>query len=258
MRTRLRLSWLVLVLCVALTLPHAHAATVTVFAAASLGTALDDVIKAHEKLTGDRVRASYAASSALARQIENGAPADVFISADIAWMEYLQKKGVVQPATRVELLRNRLVLIAPAGVAVKLGIGQGFPLAAVLGANRLALADPSSVPAGRYAREALEKLGVWRSVESKVAASQDVRAALRLVALAEAPLGIVYSTDAALEPRVQVLDMFPEHTHAPIVYPAALTVTSKGGAAARFLQALREPPARGVFERYGFRQAPIE
>jgi molybdate transport system substrate-binding protein len=237
-------------------LPYAHGETFTVFAAASLSTALEDITKAHEKKTGDRVRTSYAASSALARQIENGAPADVFVSADLAWMDYLQKKGLIQPATRFEVVRNRLVLIAPAGAVVKLEIAPGFALAAALGTSRLATADPASVPAGRYAREALENLGVWKSVEAKIAAAQDVRAALLLVARGETPLGVVYSTDAAVEPRVKVVGTFPDNTHAPIVYPAALVATSKSAAAARFLQVLREPAAYRAFERYGFKEAP--
>jgi molybdate transport system substrate-binding protein len=245
--------WLVLSLLVAY-VPGAGADTFTVFAAASLKNALDEVIRTHEAKTGDRARVSYAASSALARQIENGAPADVFVSADLAWMDYLHKKALIQPATRFVLVRNQLALIAPAGAAIKLKIAPGFPLAAALGKERLAMADPASVPAGRYGKDALVSLGIWKTVESKVAAAADVRAALLLVSRGEAPLGIVYSTDAAVEPRVSVVDTFPENAHAPIVYPAALTAASKNPAAAVFLRALREPAARGVFEKYGFRQ----
>jgi molybdate transport system substrate-binding protein len=256
LRTRPRLLPLIVVLIAIAAIPCARGETFTVFAAASLSTALEELIKAHEKKTGDRGRTSYAASSALARQIENGAPADVFVSADLAWMDYLQRKSLIQPHTRFEVARNRLVLVAPSGAIVKLEIARGFPLAAALGSARLAVADPASVPAGRYAREALENLGVWKSVEPKIAAAQDVRAALLLVARGETPLGVVYSTDAGVEPRVKVVGTFPANTHAPIVYPAALTVGSRSGAAARFLQALREPAAHAVFERYGFIEAP--
>jgi molybdate transport system substrate-binding protein len=233
----------------------ARGETFTVFAAASLSDALNDVIKTYQARTQDTVRASYAASAALARQIENGAPADVFISADLEWMDYLQKKSLVQPASRFDLVRNALVLIAPADSTIKLAITREFPLAAALGNGRLAVADPASVPAGRYAKRALETLGVWPSIVNRVAAAGDVRAALLLVARGEAPLGIVYSTDAAVERRVKIVDTFPERTHPPIVYPAALTAASKSAAAARFLQVMREPAARGVFERYGFKPA---
>jgi molybdate transport system substrate-binding protein len=233
----------------------ARAETFTVFAAASLSDALNDVIKTYQARTQDTVRASYAASSALARQIENGAPADVFISADLEWMDYLQKKSLVQPASRFDLVRNALVLIAPAGSTITLAITREFPLSTALGNGRLAVADPGSVPAGRYAKSALETLGVWPSIANRVASAGDVRAALLLVARGEAPLGIVYSTDATVERRVKIVDTFPERTHPPIVYPAALTAASKSAAAARFLQVMREPAARGVFERYGFKPA---
>lgn len=199
------------------------------------------------------MRVSYAASPALARQIENGAPADVFISADQAWMDYLQKKDLIRTASRVDLLRNRIVLVAPADSAVRLRIEPEFPLAAALGKERLAMADPASVPAGRYGKAALESLGVWKGVEQRIAAAADVRAALLFVARGEAPLGIVYSTDAAVEPKVRIVDTFPESTHPPIVYPAALTAGSKSSAAGAFLASLRTPPARAVFEKYGFR-----
>lgn len=231
----------------------ARAETFTIFAAASLKNALDEIVKAHEATNGDTVRVSYAASPALARQIENGAPADIFISADLAWMDYLQKKELIRNATRVDLVRNRIVLIAPAGHAVNLKIAPDFRLAAVLGRERLAMADPASVPAGRYGKAALESLGVWKSVESRVAAAGDVRAALLLVARGEAPLGIVYSTDAAVEPKVRVVDIFPENLHPPIVYPAALTAVSKSSAAGAFLASLSKSPARAVFEKHGFR-----
>ena len=239
--------------CCVLIATLAHAETLTVFAAASLKNALDEIVKAFEARSGDKVNVSYAASSALSRQIEQGAPADVFVSADREWMDYLEKRGHVRPASRVDLLRNRLALVAPADAGTALKIGRGFPLAAALGKERLAMADPGAVPAGRYGKAALEKLGVWQAVQAKVAAAADVRAALLLVARGEAPLGIVYATDARVEPRVRVVDVFPEDSHPPIVYPAALTANAKLPAADRFLRALREPSARAIFERYGFR-----
>jgi molybdate transport system substrate-binding protein len=231
----------------------ARADTFTVFAAASLKNALDEIAKAYEARTKNRVVISYAASSALAKQIEQGAPADVFVSADLEWMDYLEKRKLVRASTRVDVVRNRLVLIAPADSSARLRIAPGFPLAATLGRQRLSMANPDSVPAGRYGRAALEALGVWADVRPKVAAANDVRAALLLVARGETPFGIVYSTDAAVEPKVRVVDTFPENTHPPIVYPAALTAESRSAAAKVFLATLREPAARAVFEKYGFR-----
>jgi molybdate transport system substrate-binding protein len=231
----------------------AHAETLTVFAAASVKNALDRIAKGHEARSGDRIVVSYAASSALARQIDQGAPADVFVSADREWMGYLEKRGLVRPGSRVDLLRNRLAIVAPAAARTTLKIAHGFALASALGKERLAMADPAAVPAGRYGKAALEKLGVWPDVRTKIAAAADVRAALLLVARGEAPLGIVYITDAAVEPRVRVVDVFPEDTHPPIVYPAALTASAKLPAADRLLRALREPAARAIFDQYGFR-----
>jgi molybdate transport system substrate-binding protein len=231
----------------------ARAETFTVFAAASLKNALDEIIRAHEIRTKDKVVASYAASSALAKQIEQGAPADIFASADVEWMDYLEKRRLIQPSSRFNLVRNRLVLIAPADSRAAVKIARGFPLAAALGKDRLSIANPDHVPAGKYAKAALESLGVWKDVQTRVAGANDVRAALLLVARGETPFGIVYSTDAAVEPRVRVVDTFPESTHPPIVYPAALTVESRSAAALGFLSSLREPPARALFEKYRFR-----
>jgi molybdate transport system substrate-binding protein len=232
---------------------RAQAAGLTVFAAASLKNALDEVVAAYRVRTGTKVTVSYAASSALARQIEQGAPADIFISADQDWMDYLGKRRLIEPASRMNLLRNRIVLIAPAASDTKLAIAPGFPLAAALGEERLAMADPNAVPAGRYGRSALEKLGVWNAVRTKVAAAANVRAALLLVARGEAPFGIVYRTDALVEPRVRIVDVFPESTHPPIIYPAAIVAQSTDAAAEGFLRSLRAPQARATFERYGFR-----
>lgn len=251
----MRLVFLV-VFALAVGFAHAGAAradTVIVFAAASVKNALDEIVTGYEAATGHRIRVSYAASSALARQIENGAPADLFISADQAWMDHLQGKGLIRPNARIDLVRNRLVLVSPADTPTRLGISKGFALAAALGDARLAMADPASVPAGRYAKAALESLGVWNDVARRIAAAPDVRAALMLVARGETPFGIVYASDARVEPRVRIVDAFPEATHPPIVYPAALTARSKSAAAAGLLAALNRKPARAVFEKYGFR-----
>jgi molybdate transport system substrate-binding protein len=223
-----------------------------VFAAASLKTALDELLPALTQAAGGPVRASYAASSALARQIEAGAPADIFISADEDWMNYLAERHLIDGRSRVLLLGNQLVLIAPAGAKPSLRIGPGFALAAALGDGRLAVADPAAVPAGKYARAALATLGVWTQVEHRLAPAENVRAALRLVSIAEAPLGIVYRSDAIAEPAVVVIDTFPERSHPPIHYPAAVLAASRGRAPRRALAALQTPAARAVFDRNGF------
>ena len=210
-----------------------------IFAAASLKEALDEF----NTTAGVAVTASYAASSALARQIEAGAPAQVFISADEDWMDYLDKKGLLQPGTRRDVLGNRLVWIVPAGRPL-----PPEPLGALGARDRLALADPQHVPAGKYARAALEKLGVWPQVATRIAAAENVRAALALVARGEAPLGIVYETDARAEPRVAVAARIDARLHAPIVYPAA-AVRGAPPAALRYVEALS---TSAVFARYGF------
>jgi molybdate transport system substrate-binding protein len=229
----------------------AQAQSLTVFAAASLKNALDEVAALHK----EKPIVSYGASSALARQIENGAPADIFISADLDWMDDVEKKGLVAPGTRKNLLGNRLVLVAPAKQPVKLQITSGFAIGKAIGNGRIALADPQSVPAGKYAKAAFEKLGVWDQVSGRVAAAENVRAALALVARGEAPLGVVYQTDANAEPGVMVAGVFPADTHPPIVYPAAALKGAKGGAAP-FLQLLSSPAARRIFEKHGFSTRP--
>lgn len=228
-----------------------QATDVLVFAAASLQSALDELAPSIQKATGARIRVSYAASSALARQIENGAPADIFISADLDWMKYLADRRLVRAESQTELLGNRLVLIATKDRPIQIKIAQGFGLAQALGRNRLALADPEVVPAGKYAREALTRLGIWESVAGRIAAAENVRAALMLVSRGEAPLGIVYRTDAAIDPGVAIVDTFPETTHSPIVYPAALTPTASA-AGERVLAYLRTTAARAVFDKHGF------
>jgi molybdate transport system substrate-binding protein len=227
------------------------AGTVLVFAAASLQTALDALAAPAGHATGVTMRVSYAASSTLANQIANGAPADLFISADVEWMDYLHTRALIQPQSRVTLLGNELVLIAPRARPVTLAIGPGFRLAEALGRDRLALADPAVMPAGKYARAALTSLGVWDAVAGRIAAAENVRAALRLVALGEAPLGIVYRTDALVEPAVTILGTFPAWTHPPIVYPMALTSTASPSARP-ILDFLTGAAARKVFVGQGF------
>jgi molybdate transport system substrate-binding protein len=226
--------------------------TLTVFAAASLKNALDDVDAEFAKAAGIPITASYAASSALAKQIEQGAPADVFASADVDWMDYAQGKKLIKDDTRVNLLGNRLVLIAPK--TSRLGdvtIGPGFDLAALASDGRIVTGDVRAVPVGRYAKAALEKLGAWATAAPKMAMTENVRAALALVARGEAPLGIVYETDAKVEPGVKIVGTFPAESHPPIVYPFAATAAGKPEAA-RYLAFLRSAAAKNVFERYGF------
>lgn len=229
-----------------------RAAGPVVFAAASLKEALDAQILAFEPPVGNRVVASYAASSTLARQIEHGAPADLFISADVEWMDYLAERRLIDSGSRVELLSNRLALISPRASSISLAIVPGFPLGEALGRNRLAMADPDHVPAGKYAKAALEALGAWAEVSGRIARSENVRAALLLVARGEAPLGIVYRTDALAERRVRVIGEFPVSSHPRIVYPAAVTASSRSLVARSLLQYLRSPAARAVWEKHGF------
>jgi len=225
----------------------ARAQAPTVLAAASLKDALDEVVSSYPT----KPVIAYGSSAALARQIESGAPADIFISADLDWMDYVEKKNLLAPGTRRNLLGNRLVLIAPAKQPVKLQPAPGFPIATALGSGRIALAEPNSVPAGKYAKAAFEKLGVWDQVAPRVAAAENVRAALALVARGETPLGVVYQTDANAERGVMVAGVFPADTHPPIVYPAAALKGAKPGATA-FLEFLSQSAARAIFEKHGF------
>ena len=243
MRSFLRLFALWAIACTA------SAQQPLIFAAASLKNALDEVAA----MSPAKPTISYGASSALAKQIEAGAPAQVFISADLDWMDYLEQRKLLRSGTRKNILGNKLVLIAPAGSGVKTEIAPGFPLATLLRNGRLATADPAHVPAGKYTKAALEKLGVWDSVSARLAPAESVRAALALVARGEAPLGTVYSTDAAVEPKVRVVATFPDGLHPAIVYPAALTSSApSSGSAADFLVLLASAAARNVFEKYGF------
>jgi molybdate transport system substrate-binding protein len=222
-----------------------------VFAAASLKNAMDDVIAAFTARTHIPARASYGASSALARQVEQGAPADVFVSADVDWMDYLARRNLIAPGSRRDLLSNHLALIAPADSKIVLKIAPGMPLAAALGSGRLAIAGPD-VPAGRYAQASLTALGVWPSAQDKLARAESVRAALAFVARGETPLGIVYDTDAKVEPKVRIVGLFPDTIHPPIVYPAAIVTASRDPNGGAFMRFLRTPAAAAIFHRYGF------
>jgi len=247
----IRLRFAILFLLAALFATPVLAADITVFAAASLTDALNEIGKTYEAKTGNHVVFSFAASSTLAHQIENSSGADVFMSADLDWMDYLDKKGLIAPGTRHTLLGNHLVLIAPSGLKIAVKIAPHFDLAGALGNSRLAVADPASVPAGKYGKDALTNLGVWDSVQDKLAVAENVRAALAYVARGETTLGIVYNTDARIEPRVHVVGTFPDNSHAPILYPVALTKDAKP-AAADFERYLESAAAKAVFQKDGF------
>jgi len=224
--------------------------SITVFAAASMKDALDGVNGAFSKQTGIKVVTSYGASSALARHIEFGAPADVFISADIDWMGWALK--AMNKETLIYLLGNRLVLVAPKDSAIDpVAVGRGFDLGKLIGNGRIAMGQVNAVPAGKYAKEALETLGIWTSVAGKVAMAEDVRAALALVARGEAVLGIVYETDAKVEPKVKIVGVIPPESHREILYPVAATMNAKPEAAP-YLVFLRSAAAKTTFEQYGF------
>jgi molybdate transport system substrate-binding protein len=225
---------------------------VTVFAAASLKETVEKIAAEWKAETGTEVRLSFAGSSALAKQIEEGAPADVFISADLKWMDHLDKAGKIKSDTRINLLGNRIVLVAPKDTTQSVAIAAGFPLVGLLGDGHLAMANVDAVPAGTYGKAALEKLGVWDSVKDKVAQAENVRAALLLVSRSEAPLGIVYETDARVDPSVKVLDRFPEDSHPAIVYPAAVTADAANAEAASFLAYLQATKAHAIFTEAGF------
>ncbi len=226
--------------------------SLTVFAAASLKNALDDINAAYSAKSGVKIAASYAASSTLAKQIEQGAPADVFVSADTDWMDYAIQKKDIKDGTRVDLLGNKLVLIAPKESDISaVQIGPGFDLAKLAGDGKIATGDVASVPAGKYAKAALQKLGSWTAAEPKFAMADNVRAALTLVARKEAVLGIVYATDAKVEPAVKVVGTFPQESYPPVIYPLAVTATAKAEAA-DYLAYVRSSASKGIFEKYGF------
>jgi len=227
-------------------------APITVFAAASLKNALDEASAAYARDSATPpARISYAASSVLAKQIEQGAPADVFLSADADWMDYLARKSLIRPASRRDLFTNHLALVAPKDSPATLDIKPGFPLAAALGDQRLAMAGPDA-PAGRYGQASLTALGVWDSVKDRTARGENVRAALQFVARGEAPLGIVYDTDALSEPAVKIVGLFPETSHPRIIYPGAVVAASTAPGAAPFLAWLRSAKGEAIFRKYGF------
>jgi molybdate transport system substrate-binding protein len=227
-------------------------ADILVFGAASLKNALDDVNARYQRKTGGKIVVSYGASSTLAKQLESGAPADIFISADLDWMDYVAQRKLIKPETRSNFLGNKLVLIAPADSKVTLTIGPNFPLAQALGSGRLTMADPASVPAGKYGKASLEALGVWASVSDKIAPAQDVRTALAYVSRGEAPLGIVYQTDAAADKGVKIVGAFPASTHPPIIYPIAVTAVSNNPGVGAYMSFLKSSEARSAFESQGF------
>ena len=225
---------------------------VTVFAAASLKDVLEAAGKAFTASGGVDIRFSFAASSALAKQIESGAPADLFASADIRWMDYVADKKLIRSETRTHLLGNRLVVIAPAASPVSLVEFTGASFANALGNGRLIVSDVVSVPAGIYAKAALQKMGLWEGLEPRLAQTENVRSALAFVARGEAPLGVVYETDAKVEANVKIVAVFPDDSHEPIIYPFAVTNSAKGEGASQFMAFLRGPSARTIFERAGF------
>ena len=250
--TRFVASVLIVLTIGAATAAHSQDKTITVFAAASMKDALDDVDVTFTTRTGIKVVTNYDASSALIEQIEGGAPADVFVSADLQWMDYGVGKKVINESTRINLFGNVLVLIAAKDSRTDhVDIKPGFDLAKLAGDGRIATGDVKEVPVGRYAKAALEKLGVWSSVEPKMAMTVNVRAALASVARGEAPLGIVYATDAKIEPRVKVVGVFPDNSHDPIIYPVAATVNAKLETM-RYLAFLRSAATKAMFEGYGF------
>lgn len=252
----LRSPFAVLVLLASLLVPGIAPAQdnpgLTVFAAASLKESLDEAAAAYQKQTGVPVRVSYAASSALARQIEQGAPADVFFSADLEWMDYLQQRDKLDVATRRSLLGNQLVLVAPKASKARVDLKRPATFLAALGDGRLAVGQTQTVPAGKYAKASLESLSLWNGVKARLAESESVRAALMLVARGETPLGIVYASDAKAEPAVRVVATFPEDAHPPIVYPVAALRGTNSAQATAFVQWLASPTADAIFQRRGF------
>jgi len=223
-----------------------------VLAAASLQEALTAAADSWASQEHPRPTLSFAASSALARQVEAGAPADLFVSADSEWMDYLAARRLVRPGSRANLATNRLILIAPAASRARVAMGPRLALAPALGVWRLAMADPDSVPAGRYGREALTRLGAWPQVAARLARAENVRAALALVARGEAPLGVVYATDARAEPRVRIIAEFPAASHTPIVYPVAGLARAANPEGEAFRRFLLSPQGQAILRRFGF------
>jgi len=241
-----------LVLTTSLVLP-AGAADIQVFAAASLKGALEEIGAAYKAKTGTGIIATYAATGTLAKQIEQAAPADIFISADEQWMDSLGEKKLIKPETRHDVAGNNLVVVKGKGVELTVSLGK---LATALGPDKLALAEVNSVPAGKYAKAALEKLGEWPTVEKNVVMQDNVRSALALVARGEAKLGVVYGSDVLAEPKVEIAAIFPETSHAPIRYPAAVVAATQNTDAATFLDFLLADEAKAIFRKDGFSLVP--
>jgi molybdate transport system substrate-binding protein len=254
---RLSFLWLALILFTALSPARSNERKpeLLVFAAASLTNVLGEIARRYENSSGVPVKLSFAASSVLARQIEAGSKADVFVSADQEWMDYLQARNLIGKTSRRNVAGNRLVLIAPADSKLVLEIAPAFKLREALGNGRLSTGDPDTVPVGRYARSALRTLGVWDEIQDRLVRADNVRSAMVFVARGEVPLGIVYATDAAVDPKVRVIDTFPADTHAPITYPAA-SVRGAHAESAAFLEFLGSEPARVTWRRFGFVEFP--
>lgn len=238
------------------TLIQARAEDVAGLAAMTLQNVIDDAATAYEKQTGTIVTFSYGSSAALVAQIDNGAPVDIFISADSDWMDVAENKMLIRAGTRVNLASSRLVLIAPRDKAVPTAIAPGFPIRDMLGDGRLVMCDPMMMPAGRYGREALESLSLWQSVQDRIANADNVRAALAFVSRGEAPLGIVFDTDAALDSGVKIVGVFPPESHPPILYPAAIIASSEHAEAESFLGFLASAEGRAIFAKYGYSDPP--
>lgn len=243
-----------LFLCLGFARPVSAATDITVFAAASTTNALTEIAKIYESGKSGKVALSFASSSTLAKQIESGAPADVFLSADTTWMKYLEERNLLEPGSRSELLGNRIVFIVPVSSSVQsITVSPQLDLLELLGRDgRLSVGDPAHVPVGRYAKAALEHLKLWTQVENRIAPAQDVRAGLVLVERAESPLGIVYATDAAVSDKVRVADTFPLDSHPSIDYPVAAIKGSKRDAALAFIKFLSAPQAKEIWAKYGF------
>jgi len=236
--------------------PSVAADDLLVFAATTLKPALDEVADAYRRSGGAAVRISYAPSPALVQQLDAGAPADLFISADADWMDVAAEKALIRKETLVDLMSSRLVLIAARDSTVAAEIKPGFPLADLLAGGRLAMCDPMMMPAGRYGRAALQTLGVWSTVKDRVADAESVRAAVTYVARGEVPLAVVFDTDAAADPDVKIVGVFPNESHPPIVYPAALTAAGTNAEAPKFLAFLGSTTAKAIFERHGYTVPP--
>jgi molybdate transport system substrate-binding protein len=234
----------------------AQAVDVSGLAAMTLQNVIDEAASVYEHQTGTTVSFSYGSSAALVGQIDNGAPADIFISADSNWMDVAEDKTLIRAGTRVNLASSRLVLIAPRDKATPTAITPNFPIRQMLGDGRLVMCDPMMMPAGRYGRAALETLGVWKAVQDRIANADNVRAALAFVSRGEAPLGIVFDTDAAIDSGVKIVGVFPPETHPPIVYPAAIIASSEHAEAASFLVFLASAKGRAIFAKYGYSYPP--